>query len=149
MTVKRWCVRLLLGVTACVLLLSSCGGDDDKVPVRSPDIGTPGLSIISGNNQLVSPYDTLANRMVVELRDDDGMLLKGTYVAFNVASGPGIVLKPAAPNTVLIPTDYAGRAGAQMRAYAITGQTVPSLITVKAWMETDPSKFVIFSHTRQ
>ena len=50
---------------------------------------TPGLSKVSGDNQNGVPGAVLANPFVVEVRDENGLALKGISVTFTVTAGGG------------------------------------------------------------
>ncbi len=65
---------------------------------------TPGLSKISGDNQAGVSGALLANPFVIEVRDENGSVLKGISVTFTVTTGDGTL------NTTHTTTDENGRA---------------------------------------
>jgi hypothetical protein len=139
-------IRAIIVIVAGIGLITACS-KEDQTPLRQPNLGQPGLSIVSGNLQVIRPGDTLPEPMVVEYRDDAGKAIIGTFIWFKVTSGPAAVLKPVVPEQAYdlkMQTDWQGRAIAQLRAYNLTA---PATITVSAWAEDDPSLKVVFTQS--
>lgn len=128
-----------------IILGSFSGCDKEKPAQPKGDRSAWTFRKISGDNQTVRVYDTLANRMVVELMDGLGEPVVNEQLRYEVMSGSGAVTaKPvvaASPAEVMIPTDFLGRAAVSLRCYDT------SVITVQVAVVSRPELDVQFSET--
>ena len=123
MRISSWLTLSLVAVS-CWL---SVGCEEEKEPTKAEDPSKWTFEKVSGDSQSVLVWDTLAQRMVVELMDGLKKPIEDEQIRFEVIDGNGTVAtKPtvsAAPTEVLMPTDWQGRAACSYRCFD-TGRSV-------------------------
>ncbi len=106
-----------------VLLLLSCGNDDDTasvIPVETPTASS--LQIVSGENQTAFINETLASAIEIQVNDQNGNAFPGTTISLSVDEG-------TISSSTLI-TDASGRATVNW----ILGETIgEQLLTATAF----------------
>ena len=136
-------------VVALSLFLSVLGtlqmGCEEKKPTETDDPNKWTFRKVSGDSQSVIVWDTLAHRMVVELKDGLKKPIEDEQIRFEVVDGNGMMMsKPvvaASPSEVLMPTDWQGQAAATFQCF----DTGASVVEVK--VVSRPELSVQFSVT--
>ncbi|MBC8086659.1 MAG: PD40 domain-containing protein [Phycisphaerae bacterium] len=127
----------------CVLLSIGCG--ESPSTGVAPNLGPPGVRIVSGANVSDTATYIIPQPLVVEVRDDDGRLAVGTWVHFEVrghgdATRPnesrlGLCTRPlnqcsfgfSAATLATAKTDSAGRASTYVQLGQVAGTAVVSI----------------------
>ncbi len=132
---------------AVILLLANVGCDPEPPRVNSPGAGNRWVfTKVSGDNQSTPLHDTLAQRMVVQLKKLNGIAIDNENIRFLVISGGGEVRKPAGAHDLMelvTPTDFEGKATAQF--FNFGGDSVTGLSQVRAEVLDSSNLFVLFT----
>ena len=126
MRASVWFILLTVAIGICLF-----GGCEDKKPTETDDPNLWTFRKVSGDGQSIVVWDTLPQRMVVELKDGLKKPIESEQVRFEVIDGNGTVAaKPtvsASPAEVFMPTDGYGRAACSYQCF----DTGLSVIEVK------------------
>jgi len=115
--------RFILGTTAGANSVTVSTADAGSVVFNATGTGTGNtITIISGNNQSGIPSSTLANPLVVEVRDSNDNPLSGVTVTFNLLQGTGSF----SPSVV---TNFQGQASANFTLGSETGTRIINATT--------------------
>ncbi len=127
-------VGALLAAIVMTAAFEGCSSKKDPPTVqKSPDNWS--FVMLSGNGQTVHSYDTLQNRLVVQLKDGLGEPIFNQQLRFELVKGNGEVFaKPVAGGEaaeVLMPTDWLGKAGVNFRNFSAGENLVLATVVSK------------------
>jgi len=102
-----------------ILILFSCS--PERAQVNSPSAGDRWVfTKVSGDNQKTHVLDSLAERMVVQLKKLNGTAIEDAQIRFYLIYGNGQVQKPVIASDyfdLVTITDFEGKASAQFLNY--------------------------------
>ena len=104
---------------------------------EAPNLITPGLSKVSGDNQSGVPGAVLANPLIVDVRDENLSVLEGISITFTVTAGDGIL------NVTRATTDKSGATQSTLtlgqnpgiNAVSVSAAGIGGTVTFKAVVE--------------
>ncbi|MCH9025186.1 MAG: hypothetical protein IH931_07620 [candidate division Zixibacteria bacterium] len=130
------------------LAFSLLGCESERREINSPGAGDNWIfTKFSGDNQSVFQYDTLSQRLTVQLKKLNDTAITDENILFELIYGSGNVLKPAGGNDyfdLLTFTDFEGKASAQFLNF---GGDSLGVSRVSATVVSDTSLVVIFTIT--